>query len=88
MPMTYVNLANQLSSIRAAGQHSEHSRRNPDAVWVRRGPAKGLGGNNYPPKKVAESEAVRIFPPVTDFQALQEKKLGSARTSAAVRISL
>lgn len=51
MPMTSVNLANQLSSSRAAGQHSEHSRRNPDAVRVRRGPAKGPGGNNYLPKK-------------------------------------
>lgn len=61
MPMTYVNLANQLSSIRAAGQHSEHSRRNPDAVWVRRGPAKGLGGNNYPRKKLQRQKQSEFF---------------------------
>lgn len=61
MPMTYVNLANQLSSIRAARQHSEHSRRNQDAVWVRRGPAKGLGGNNYPRKKLQSQKQSEFF---------------------------
>lgn len=72
--MTSVNLANQLSSSTAAGQHSEHSRRNPDAVRVRRGPAKGPGGNNYRPKKKKKLQSQKqceFFPPF--FQAVQEK---------------